>query len=118
MDIPVSPSGPIMARPTRGGTRAADHLVSALEARIVSGALPDGGTLPAERDLMEQYDVSRTVVREAITALASRGLIEARPRHRPLVRKPRFETVLDATGTIVRHLLTTGDGVANLYQSR
>lgn len=103
---------------TNPETRAADSVVAQLEARIVSGDLPNGQPLPAERDLMEDFGASRTVIREAISALSNRGLIESKPRFRPIVRKPDYETVLHATGSIVQHLLTERGGVKNLYDSR
>lgn len=101
-----------------GAERAADAIVAALEERIASGELENDKPLPPERDLMEEFGTSRTVVREAISALANRGLIELRPRFRPVVRKPDYGTLLNATGTIVRYLLNEPDGVQNLYQSR
>lgn len=102
----------------QGKRRAADAIVTALEKRIASGELENDKPLPPERDLMEEFGTSRTVVREAISALANRGLIELRPRFRPIVRKPDYGTLLNATGTIVRYLLTEPGGVKNLYQSR
>lgn len=102
--------------PTSG--RAADAVVASLEARISSGELPDRQPLPAERDLMKEFGASRTVIREAISALSSRGLIESRPRFRPIVRKPGYDAVLQAAGNVVPHLLTTAEGVRNLYDSR
>ncbi|WP_457936320.1 FCD domain-containing protein [Mesorhizobium sp. 10J20-29] len=98
--------------------RAADFVISEIESRIVSGKLPANTPLPAERDLMEQFGASRTVIREAILALSNRGLIESKPRFRPIVRKPDYETVLHAAGTVVRHLLNDAGGVRNLYNSR
>lgn len=98
--------------------RAADMVIAALEARIASGELPDKHPLPAERELMEEFGASRTVIREAISALSNRGLVESKPRFRPIVRKPDYETVLHATGDIIRHLLTDSNGVRNLYDSR
>ena len=94
--------------------RAADMVI----ARIASGELPDKHPLPAERELMEEFGASRTVIREAISALSNRGLVESKPRFRPIVRKPDYETVLHATGDIIRHLLTDSNGVRNLYDSR
>lgn len=98
--------------------RAADAIIEQLEQQIISGALPNGSTLPAERDLMRQYLASRTVVREAITALSSRGLIENRPRFRPVVRKPDFQNMLNAIDSSMKHLLSQNAGVKNLYESR
>ncbi len=99
-------------------TRAADAVVEQLESRIFSGDLVDGEPLPAERELMAEFKVSRTVAREAVTVLASRGLIEARPRFRPVVRRPSYETALDVLGGMVRHLLEQRGGVKHLFDSR
>ncbi len=104
--------------PTASGRRAADAIIDQLEKQILSGELPDQTPLPAERDLMVKFGASRTVVREAITALSNRGLVESRPRFRPIVRKPGYDTAVDAVGGIVRHLLSQSGGVRNLYDSR
>ncbi|SNS61043.1 FadR/GntR family transcriptional regulator [Antarctobacter heliothermus] len=98
--------------------RAADQVVHSIAERIRLGDLPDGQPLPPERDLMEEYGISRTVVREAVRTLSSRGLIEALPRHRPVVRKPGFDAAIDAVGSIVTHLLSEPGGVRNLFDTR
>ena len=105
------------AQAVRSG-RVADSVIAALEKQIVTGELENDSPLPAERQLMEQFNASRTVIREAIATLSSRGLIESRPRFRPVVRKPDYETALTAVGGIVRHLLNEQGGVKNLYDSR
>ncbi|MEP1931347.1 MAG: FCD domain-containing protein [Roseibium sp.] len=97
---------------------AADGVVAALEAQIVSGQLKNRAPLPVERELMEQFGTSRTVIREAISKLSSLGLLETRPRFRPIVRKPDYATVLHACGNVVQHLLSDRSGVKNLYDSR
>lgn len=98
--------------------RAADNVVAAIEAQIVSGELENRSPLPAERDLMAQFGTSRTVIREAISKLSSLGLVETKPRFRPVVRKPDYATVLQACGNVVQHLLTDKTGIKNLYDSR
>ena len=45
---------------------------------IVTNGLKPGDRLPSERELGEQFGVSRTVIREAVRALAAKGVIEAR----------------------------------------
>lgn len=102
----------------RSSERAADAIVRELEARIFSGALPDGAHLPPERDLIDTYGVSRTVVREAVAQLASKGLLDSRPRHRPVVRRPGADAALAAAGSVVTHLLRDTGGVKNLYDTR
>ncbi|MBY8976945.1 FCD domain-containing protein [Rhodobacteraceae bacterium NNCM2] len=98
--------------------RAADSLFRDLAEKISSGELRDGDPLPPEREIVETYGVSRTVVREAVATLSNRGLIEARPRHRPIVRKPSFETAFDAVDDMVMQLLQDAKGVRNLFDIR
>jgi GntR family transcriptional repressor for pyruvate dehydrogenase complex len=50
----------------------------ALRARIAEGEFKPGDRLPSEARLTEGFGVSRTVVREAIAALRSDGLVEPR----------------------------------------
>jgi DNA-binding FadR family transcriptional regulator len=49
-----------------------------LRQSIQSGEFKPGERLPSEAKLTQEYGVSRTVVREAIAALRSDGLVEAR----------------------------------------
>jgi DNA-binding FadR family transcriptional regulator len=56
------------------------RVVEWLGRRIVSGELPGGSQLPNEADLAAQLNVSRGGVREAVKALAAKGLVEPRPR--------------------------------------
>jgi GntR family transcriptional regulator, sialic acid-inducible nan operon repressor len=98
--------------------RAADAVVARIESRISSGELLDGAFLPAERELMAEYGISRTVVREAIARLAGRGLIEARYRFRPVIRRPGYDAALSAASGVVSHLLSRASGVKNLYDTR
>ena len=81
--------------------RTSDYLVDKLEAMILSNNIKDGDTLPSERDLMSEYNVSRTVVREAISTLSSRGLLLKKPRFRPTARKPGIDSALDSISSIV-----------------
>jgi GntR family transcriptional repressor for pyruvate dehydrogenase complex len=54
----------------------ADRVAQELTEAIVSGRLAPGDRLPAERDLGEQFHVSRTVIREAVRSLVARGLVK------------------------------------------
>lgn len=47
-----------------------------LLARIEGGTLQPGDRLPTERELMAQYGVSRTVIREAMSSLRAAGRLE------------------------------------------
>lgn len=52
------------------------QIEDALAARISHGELRVGDRLPAERELAEELSVSRGTIRQALDALASRGLVE------------------------------------------
>ncbi|OJY63756.1 FadR/GntR family transcriptional regulator [Rhizobium sp. 60-20] len=56
------------------------HFVHELGRRIVRGDHPVGTTLPNEPDLVEQFGISRTVIREAMKCLAGKGLVEIKTR--------------------------------------
>ena len=61
-----------------GRGRVADQIVDDLRERILSGKLPDGARLPAERELAEEYGVSGVTIREAVRGLATIGLVDVR----------------------------------------
>lgn len=98
--------------------RAADNLISVFEHQILNGTLQDGDPLPTEREIVQTYGVSRTVVREAVLALSNKGLVDARPRFRPVVRKPGYDAAIQAVGSVAMRLLTEPGGVRNLFDFR
>src|SRR6478752_10549826 len=56
----------------------AHDVVDVLSGRIRDGSLAQGEKLPTEAAIMEEFGVSRTVVREAISRLQAAGLVETR----------------------------------------
>ncbi len=54
------------------------ELVDSLGERIRAGQLQPGDKLPTEAAIMGEFEVSRTVVREAISKLQAAGLVETR----------------------------------------
>ena len=56
----------------------AHDVVDALGRRIRDGSLAPGEKLPTEAAIMEEFGVSRTVVREAISRLQAASLVETR----------------------------------------
>jgi len=58
--------------------RLSDKVAELLLRTIRTGGLHPGDRLPSERELGEQFGVSRTVVREAVRSLAAKGVIEVR----------------------------------------
>lgn len=59
--------------------RAYQRVAEQIEERILSGDLPPGSRLPAERELVNRFGVGRSTVREALRVLQSAGLIRSRP---------------------------------------
>ncbi|TFV57627.1 FadR family transcriptional regulator [Mycobacterium sp. PS03-16] len=57
-------------------TNLAARVVAGVKDKIFTGALPPGHKLPSEAELIDEFGVSRTVVREAVTRLRAEGLIE------------------------------------------
>lgn len=99
-------------------SRAADRLIAQFEAMILAGELVEGSPLPPEREIVQAYGVSRTVVREAVLALSNRGLVKARPGFRPIVVKPGYDAAVDVVSSVVVQLLSQPGGVRNLFDLR
>lgn len=75
-----------------GGRRARGlvaEIVQSLESDMRDGQLPPGQKLPTESALMGRFQVSRTVVREAISRLQASGLVETRHGIGTFVLPPR-----------------------------
>ena len=74
-----------------------EKIAEQIEKRILSGELRNGDRLPTERELSEQFQASRTAVREAMKTLAQRGLVDMRPG--------RGTIVIDGTSQAMRNSL-------------
>ena len=74
--------------PVSSGTRLSDQVANQLTAEIRRGGLAPGDKLPTEARLVEQFGVSRTVVREAVSRLKSLGLVDSRQGSGVFVRQP------------------------------
>ncbi|MGH1428046.1 MAG: FadR/GntR family transcriptional regulator [Arenicella sp.] len=60
-------------------TSISDTVAEAIQQRIVSGELLAGNKLPPERELAEQFNVSRPSIREAINKLQAKGIVRKVP---------------------------------------
>jgi DNA-binding GntR family transcriptional regulator len=70
-----------------------ERIVSVLRDRIAEGQIEPGATLPIDV-LAREFGVSRTPVREAISALEAQGLVVRRTNYPPTVFTPsRFEVL-------------------------
>ena len=61
--------------------RVTDQIMDSLVRMIANGKLKPGDKLPAEHELMKQFGVGRSSLREAIGALSLLGLLTVQPGH-------------------------------------
>lgn len=59
--------------------RAYQRIVEQVEDALARGELAPGQRLPSERELVAQFAVSRSTVREALRVLESNGVVRSRP---------------------------------------
>lgn len=72
-----------------------EQVLNDIGKQIIGGKLNPGDVLPKEDTLSVEYEVSRTVIREAIKGLAARGLVESRPKVGTIVRPQADWRLLD-----------------------
>ncbi|MFC3074443.1 FadR/GntR family transcriptional regulator [Shinella pollutisoli] len=83
-------------RPSLRRPRVRHTVTAAIGADICGGRYPPGTVLPRENDLCATYGVSRTVVRESLKVLETKGLVRGRPRVGTIVCDRAEWNVLDA----------------------
>jgi GntR family transcriptional regulator, transcriptional repressor for pyruvate dehydrogenase complex len=96
--------------------RLSDTIAEQLLEAIVAGRFTEGDILPSERELGDQFGVSRTVIREAIRTLATRGVVEVQSG-----RGVRVIALDTASVTEAMSLLLRGDSAidfAKLHEVR
>ncbi|WP_371878010.1 FadR/GntR family transcriptional regulator [Shinella zoogloeoides] len=83
-------------RPLSRRPRVRHNVTAAIGKDICGGRFAPGAVLPRESDLCQSYGVSRTVVRESLKVLETKGLVRGRPRVGTLVCARSEWNVLDA----------------------
>lgn len=86
----------------------ADQLVEDLGRQIIDGRLQPGDLLPNETQLLKNYGVSRTVLREALQILISKGMLDSRQRKGTTVRPKTSWQQLDPQFLDWHHTLAGG----------
>lgn len=98
------------ARPAAGPQTRSASIAHDVEELILRGDLPRGQRLPTEAELGEVLGVSRSVVRDAVRMLVSRGLLEVRQGHGTVVAPPSDEVFGNAmVGLLMRSGATMGE---------
>jgi GntR family transcriptional repressor for pyruvate dehydrogenase complex len=78
-----------------------DETVEAIRNKIFDGGLAAGDLLPSQGDLSSELGVSRSVVREAMKVLESRGLIEISQGRRPRILPASPTAVIETLQTLI-----------------
>lgn len=66
------------AQTGEGGGSKFERVLETLRARIADGTYPVGGSLPSQRRLVEELDVSRDTVQRVLARLGEEGSVESR----------------------------------------
>lgn len=84
--------------------RASDEVVQQIKALIFGGRLASGDPLPSEKDLTEQFGLSRITIRDALRVLESEGLIEIKvgARGGAFVAQPSAQRVSESLTNLLR----------------
>lgn len=85
--------------------RAYQDVVEQIQEAIIAGTLKPGSQLPAERELKEQFGISRGTLREALRVLEQKGLIEIRTgvAGGSIIREVHSETLSENLGLLIRN---------------
>ncbi len=75
-------------------SKRSESIAKVLRNAIIEQALPSGSRLP-EDTIGEQFKASRTIVREALSQLATEGLVEHRRNRGAVVAEPSWEEARD-----------------------
>lgn len=97
-------------------SRLYEQIVTQIETSILEGKLHAGDQLPSERELAEQFHVSRTAVREAIKALREKGLVDIQTGRGTFITEGSSQAMRKTWDWMVKS--NEGDSQADLVQVR
>jgi GntR family transcriptional repressor for pyruvate dehydrogenase complex len=97
-------------------SRLYEQIVKQIEDSVLKGTLKAGDQLPAERELAEQFGVSRTAVREAMKALCEKGLVESYSGRGTFIRNGTSHAIRQSLGLMAR--IGQAEGSAHLAEVR
>tara|TARA_R110002167_G_scaffold91458_1_gene246050 strand:- start:106559 stop:107281 length:723 start_codon:yes stop_codon:yes gene_type:complete len=89
-----------------------------LELMIRQGEIALGDALPSERELMEAFGVGRPSIRDALSALARKGLVKISSGERTRVTKPSADTIISELSGMSKDFLSQPKGLQYFDQLR
>jgi GntR family transcriptional regulator, transcriptional repressor for pyruvate dehydrogenase complex len=97
-------------------SRLCEQIVEQIEDSILKGTLKSGDQLPAERDLAQEFGVSRTAVREAIKTLREKGLVEAYTGRGTFITNERSQAIRHSLDRMIK--INQPEGFLQLAEAR
>ena len=91
-----------MSRDNLRKSRVSDSVCRHIEEMILLGIVKPGERLPAERELAQRLEVSRTSLRDALIRLEARGLVQVRPGGGTFVRDILGPTLTEALQQLLK----------------
>lgn len=99
--------------------KLSDEVFARLKAMIETGELKAGDDMPSERELMERYGVGRPAIREAMQALAGKGLVEISQGERAKVLRITAESIFRQVDLPAKMMLSgSSDSLEHLKSAR
>lgn len=83
-------------------TKTTEQVVDRIEQLIVEHRLSENEALPSERELAAMLGVSRNILREGLSVLGEKGLVETVPGRRTRVVRPGSRQFLSTVDLMVR----------------
>lgn len=82
--------------------RLPEEIVKQIQTLILEDELSIGSELPSERELALQLGVSRNILREAMSQLKQKGLLETKPGSGTTIVSPKIELIQDSLNFLVK----------------
>ncbi|WP_428032429.1 transcriptional regulator NanR [Ancylobacter sp.] len=98
--------------------RIYEDVAERLQQLMLDGTLGEGSLLPSERDLMEQFQVGRPAIREALMSLQKAGLVSIANGERARVVRPDPTHFIHELSISARSYLAHPEGVRHFQKAR
>jgi GntR family transcriptional regulator, transcriptional repressor for pyruvate dehydrogenase complex len=107
----------IVFEPVHDNRALSEKIIAQISDALVAGELKPGDRLPPERELAEQFGVSRTVIRDAVKTLAGRGILHVKHGAGIFVTTSE-ENAIGRLGALSDILLLQGVSLRDLFEIR
>ena len=103
--MPISVKRPVVRK------KLSDTVEEELELMIRQGEFTEGDALPSERELMAVFGVGRPSIRDALSALARKGLVKISSGERTRVTQPSADHIISELSGMSKDFLSQPGGV-------